>query len=204
MKVQTIVRSAGIGSIGIGLSLFLSACGGSEDATGSESSAPTEEVVEAPQVDPLVPDLSKVVARSVERWEMVTAADWIQAYDFQDPRAKLQQPISAFLSGKEYHEYRNPSEPMIIGNEGDLAYLEMSVLWEPHHPILATVDERPEDLTQELHMVETWRWVDGEWYFVLNERQSDFLEEHPEIRDRKNKTAAASQGPSQGGADEPK
>ena len=67
---------------------------------------------------------------------------------------------------------------------GETAFLELAVLWEPHHPILQTVDERPDDMTQELHMVETWKWFEGEWYFVENERHSDFMKEHPGILEK--------------------
>jgi hypothetical protein len=135
----------------------------------------------AAAVDPSVPDLTQVEARSAARWELVVAQDWIQAYDFIPPQIRAVSSLGQFVSGKEHHEYRNPSRPRLIGSEKDLAYVELSVLWEPHHPILQTVRDKPDDMTEELHMVETWKWQDGQWYFFGNARQNEFLAEHPEI-----------------------
>lgn len=190
-----------IGVLGMGLTLTLSGCSGeasvsstatsstassssNSDPASSETSVVATEVANETVVDKSVPDLTTVLDRCRERWEVVVAADWIQAFDFNDPRAKELEPLGSFLQGKEHHEYRNPSKPNLIGTEGDLAYMELAVLWEPHHPIIQTVSNKPEDMTQELHMVETWRWVDGEWYFVGNERQSDFHKAHPQIKER--------------------
>ncbi|MFT7669993.1 MAG: hypothetical protein ACI8X5_002700 [Planctomycetota bacterium] len=179
-----------IGGLGLGFALLFVLATCSENTLGPEEavvdSAPAEIAVLA-GLESDGPKMETVVSRSESRWDTVTAGDWIQAFEFQDPRAKTIQPIGTYLQGKEHHEYRNPSKPHMIGSEGDLVYLELAVLWEPHHPILGTVSNSPQNLTQELHMVETWRWVDGDWFFVTNERQGEFHEAHPEIR--ANKTA---------------
>lgn len=191
MKLQNIISL-----VGLGLSIAVVGCGsGAAPATktpgGSAASHAVEVVEEAENaVDLSVPNLDTVSQRSIARWESVVAGDWIQAYDFNDPRGKAVESIGNFLQGKEHHEFRNPSEPKLIGSEGDLAYTELAVLWEPHHPIIQTVRDKPEDMTQELHMVETWRWVEGDWYFVMNQRQGEFHEAHPEIREKQKAEAA--------------
>jgi len=164
--------------------LLLAGCGADVAAGGA---APESEGSAATASVPAEPDLSTVTGRSVERWQRVVAADWIQAYDYQHPAIKAQVPIGTFLANKEHHEYRNPSKPRLIGSEGEEAYLELSVLWEPHHPILQTVNDRPDDMTEELHMVETWAWNEGEWYFVTNARAGEFHAKHPDLKGSKTK-----------------
>jgi hypothetical protein len=156
--------------------LVLTGC--EEDVAASENAAAPATTEAAPDAEP---DLSRVTARSAERWQRVVAADWIQAYDYQHPALKKQVPIGSFLANKEHHEYRNPSKPRLIGSEGNQAFVELSVLWEPHHPILQTVENRPDDMTEELPMVETWAWTDGEWYFIQNERANEFHAKHPDL-----------------------
>ncbi len=166
-------------ALSIAMTLTLLGCtGGSAETT----SAAVQASGEATEADSRAPDLDTVAERSTEYWKSIVAADWIQAYDFTDPATREIVGLGQFLQQKEHHEYRNPSQPKLIGSEGDLAYLELAVLWEPHHPILSTVRDKPADMTQELHMVETWRWVDGDWFFVGNDRQEDFHAEHPGLR----------------------
>ena len=132
-------------ALATGIALALAGCSGSAAPT-SPDEADTNDQGSATNDQGSAeagPDLSTVVGRSVERWQSVVAADWIQAFDFQDPRAKEFQPLGSYLQGKELHEYRNPSQPAMIGTEGDLVYLELAVLWEPHHPILDTIDVKP-------------------------------------------------------------
>jgi hypothetical protein len=159
--------------------LLLTGCG--EGVSASDAGEGASHTTQAREVANLEPDLSLVTSRSAERWQRVVAADWIQAYDYQHPAIKAQVPLGTFLANKEHHEYRNPSRPRLIGSEGGQAFVELSVLWEPHHPILQTIKDRPDDMTEELHMVETWAWHEGSWYFVKNERSSEFHEAHKDL-----------------------
>jgi hypothetical protein len=38
------------------------------------------------------------------------------------------------------------------------------------------------DLTQELTMLETWRWCGDDWYFVQADRPEEFEEHHSELQ----------------------
>jgi hypothetical protein len=166
-----------IGGLGLAL-LFVFGIGcGSENVDGPTTTEQAPVVAAAP-------DLSVVVSRSQARWELVVAGDWLQSYDFMPPSVRKNVKLGMYLSGKEHHEYTNPSVPKLIGSEGNVAYLELSVLWEPHHPILDTVKDRPDDMTEELTMIETWEWFEGEWYLRGSQRPKEFLEEHPDVRNK--------------------
>ncbi|MFT7484302.1 MAG: ABC-type glycerol-3-phosphate transport system substrate-binding protein [Candidatus Paceibacteria bacterium] len=170
--------------LGFAAATLLAACGAGVSATAPATgkTAATSAGTKPAAVLAVEPTLDTLPARSVARWETVVAVDWIQAYEFLDPTIRQLQPLGQYMAGKENHEYRNPSAPLVIGSDGELGYVELSVLWEPHHPILQTVANAPDDMTDELHMVETWRWDAGEWYFVKNERAPDFHKEHPGLK----------------------
>lgn len=163
------------------LALPLTGCNGSDaDPDEVHVAGKTEPPVEAPA--PKVRDAKVALARAAKRWEMIAAEDWIQAYDFMAPTRRKQEKISQYLSNKEDHEYRNPSKPHLIGTDGDFAYIEFSVVWTPHHAILNMVDIGPENYTQTLDMIETWQWVEGEWYWIRVDRQNEFLAAHPQFK----------------------
>ncbi len=149
-------------------------------ANPTEPAAPETPVAEAPA--PKAPDVKDALARAEKRWEMIQAEDWIQAYDFLAPARRRQEKLGGYLAGKSDHEYRNPSKPHLLGMEGEQAFLEVSVLWTPHHDILKTADNAPEDFTEQLEMIETWQWIDQEWYWVAVTRQNEFLDEHPQFK----------------------
>ena len=187
MRLQHLFAALGTGAL-----IALAGCSdGVDAAASSETSTEAPEVEVAQPVANLAPDLSLVEARSVERWKLVVGADWIQVYDFLDPTMKREVSIGNFLSNKEHHEYRNPSEPRLIGSRANLAFLECSVLWTPHHPLLQTAKNKPDDLTDELHMVETWVWKEGTWYFAKNERVREFFEANPDIAKKGKKAEGA-------------
>ena len=162
----------------LGLAACSAGSGENEVKAGSPSSesAPVLEAGATPVLDTLV-------GRASDRWDAIVSQEWIQAYDYLPASLKKQLSISEFLSGKEYHEYRNPTQPYLLGTEGDQAFLEVSVLWEPHHPEVRIAANNPGDLTQEMHVIETWVWEDGEWYWIATERQREFLAAHPAMID---------------------
>jgi len=168
------------------LAFPLIGCSGSDvDPAEVHAAEKAEPVTKAPAVEapaPQVGDTKSALARSAKRWEMIAAEDWIQAYDYLAPARRKQETLAQYLSNKEDHEYRNPSKPHLIGTDGDFAYIEFSVVWTPHHPILNTVDIGPESYTQTLNMIESWQWVDGEWYWIHVARQNEFLAAHPQFK----------------------
>ena len=91
----------------------------------SSPAVPTDTAVVEEPAAPAEPVAADAEARSNERWELIVAGDWIQAYDFGLPQIRAAQPLGNFLTGKENHEYRNPSKAKVIGGEDDVAYLEL-------------------------------------------------------------------------------
>lgn len=172
------IKSFAASTLILSLALPLVGCGpeieASPESQRTDAAPVLEEVSQAPDIDKLSP-------RAAARWDTFVAQDWIQAYDFAAPQVKEIQSLARFITGKDNHEYRNPSKPYLVGSEGNEAYLEFSVLWEPHHPEIQVAKNNPGDLTQELHLIETWTWVDGDWYWIQTERSKEFLAAHPNI-----------------------
>jgi hypothetical protein len=169
----------------LAISLFVAAFGlaacsaGSGDTEVHASSSAAEDTSSSTEL--VTPVLDTLETRAIDRWDAIVAQEWIQAYDYLPDSLKKQLSLSEFLSGKEYHEYRNPTRPYLLGTEGDKAYLEVSVLWQPHHPEVLVAANNPGDLTQEMHVIETWVWEDGEWCWITTERQREFLAAHPQL-----------------------
>jgi hypothetical protein len=138
----------------------------------------TASVTEAPAPDP-----SGLTERAAERWGMIAAGDWIQVYEFNNPAYRATQGLYEFLDGKHYHHYRDPSQPELIALEGDQAYLRTGAYWKPSHPMVIQA-RGGEDIEDFLEMVETWEWAEGAWYFLKNDRRSDFYGEHPDLLKR--------------------
>ncbi len=196
MRLQHLFAALGTGAL-----FALAGCSDEVGAAANPGTSTETPVVETAQpVANLAPDLSLVEARSVERWKLVVGADWIQVYDFLVPAMKAEMSIGTFLSNKEHHEYRNPSEPRLIGSRDNLAFLECSALWTPHHPVLQTAKNAPDDMTDELHMVETWVWQGGTWYFAKNERVRDFFDANPDIAKKGKKGKKGEPAPEQADA----
>jgi hypothetical protein len=56
------------------------------------------------------------------------------------------------------------------------------VLWTPQHAQLKTLKLEPgQSLTEEVPIVETWKWLQNNWYFVEQEGADKFFEAHPEL-----------------------
>ena len=180
MKLHHTIAGLGLSALMLFAGCSDGAVSGAANGTQGADAAVNEDAGAADAAADLsTPNTDTLVARSVAHWELVVAADWIQAYDFLDPAFKAAQSLGQYISGKEMHEYRNPSTPQLIGTDGDKAFLELSVLWEPHHPQIQNASNAPEDMTEELHMVEIWRWVKGDWYFTESVRANEFHQAHP-------------------------
>lgn len=169
-------------SLLLALALPLSACGPNVGAQDAPAEGGSEATVEesAPEA-PSTPDPSTVLARAAARWDAVVAGEWIQAYDYLPPEVRKVETLPRYLANKEHHEYRNPSKPFLLLQEDDKAYVEVNVVWETHHPQVVIAQNNPGDLAQTLHMIETWQWVDGDWYWSAVDRQKDFFKNNPEL-----------------------
>ena len=142
------------------------------------------------------PTEARLIERSTLRWASVSKGDWIAAYDFVTPEQKQQVPLAQFLPGKDLHEYANPQVKKVLRIEGERGYVEASAVWTPHHPQLQQVKLEPgQTLTQELKMIETWVWVDGDWMYFSAEGDTEFLEKHPQFLKPPTDAAPAANSP---------
>jgi hypothetical protein len=128
--------------------------------------------------------LERLMKRSTERAETMCAGEWIEVYDFVHPEMKEWMTIYQFLEGKDNHSYAEPTEPQLVAREGDMAYLSMTALWTPHHPMIKQVDNVPEgwDPTERIEWIESWEFIDGDWHMQWPQQYpGDFFEEHAEL-----------------------
>ncbi|MBK7876418.1 MAG: hypothetical protein IPJ77_11795 [Planctomycetes bacterium] len=94
-------------------------------------------------------------------------------------------PLAQFLQGKQHHVYANPAIEKVLHVGRTDGFLQVRVVWTPTHPDLQRVQLQPgETLTEELRMVESWRFDGEDWCYVRAQRPEEFLEEHPELAPR--------------------
>lgn len=131
------------------------------------------------------PTPERLRARSVARWTVIARGDWIDAYTYLTPEQQRGVTIAQFLSGKNFHTYANPSVDRVVAVEETRGYLAVRALWTPQHPDLQRVKLEPgQSLTEELRMIETWRWSGDDWYFVDAAREGEFFAAHPALAGR--------------------
>ena len=173
------------------------ACNPSSNTATPTSASPAAAVAKAvPQ-----PTHERLLERSAQRWKHICAKEWVEAYDFLTPEQKRILSVAQFLQGKDSHNYANARPLEVLSQVDDMAYVRSFAIWTPSHPSLAKVKLEPgQTLTQELEMMETWRWVDGDWGFVKAERPSDFYSEHPDLLKKTDGSdaAAAEKTPTKG------
>ena len=142
---------------------------------------------------PVAPTAERVVQRSTERWSKITKDDLIAAYDYYVPEAKREQSVANFLTRMQVHKYEDARVLEVVGLKDDLAYLRVSTLWTPIIDAAKHVKLEPgESLTQRISMIETWRFVGGDWYFLRPEDESDFFQAHPDLLKKKDAASADS------------
>jgi len=158
------------------LPLALAACAPS----GNESKAAPV----APVAAPKTPTDEGLLARARARWGLIDTEDWIGAYNFITPEVRKANPIGKYLQGKENHRYDNPVVESILSKDESKgqAYVRSRVVWTPQHPQIKTLKLEPgQSLTEEVPIVETWKWHKDDWYFVEQEGADKFFEEHPQL-----------------------
>lgn len=148
-----------------------------------EAKNPTTPVAPAAPVAPVIqPTAERALQRSQERWAFGMKKEWVQAYDFSAPEVKRDMPLERYLGGMRVHQYENMRATDVLAIQGDKAFVRVSGLWTPKDPKISRVKLEPgQTLTQEITMIETWRFVDGDWCYVSPERDSDFFEKHPDL-----------------------
>lgn len=146
----------------------------------SSSSAPN---VSAPA--PRAPNAVRLKERSLDRWNAIQRSDWISAYDFLTGEQKRAVTLAQFLVGKQNHTYANSAVEKVIASTAHDGYLVVRTVWTPIHPELKKVKLEPgQSLTEEIHMVEAWRWEVDDWYYVRAEREDEFYQAHPDLAGR--------------------
>ena len=167
----------------LGTFFVSTACsGGSDVQAGGPETAENDPAAE-PAVEVQDTD-ERLIERSKTRLDVMCSGDWIEVYDFIHPQTKEWMSIYQFLEGKDNHEYAEPTKPQIVAREGDTAYLSVTALWTPKHPMLANVDNVPVDWdpTERIEWIETWQFAGGDWHMQWPQQYpGDFFEEHPEL-----------------------
>lgn len=127
------------------------------------------------------PTAANLEERSRARWAAVCRGDWIAAYEFQTSEQKL-VPLANYLQGKGHHVYANPAVERVIEVGKSEGYVLVRVVWTPTHPELQRVKLEPgQTLTEELRMIETWRWEGQDWGYVRAQRPDEFEHDHPKL-----------------------
>jgi hypothetical protein len=135
-----------------------------------------------PAAPVIQPTVERALSRSQERWNHGVKNEWVAAYDYFAPEAKKEVPLANYLSGMQVHRYENMRSTDVLAIQGDKAYVRVTGLWTAVGPQVQRVKLEPgQTLTQEIVMIETWRFVDGDWCFVRPERDTDFFEKHPDL-----------------------
>ena len=162
--------------------LALSGC----DRSAADAVVPTPSVA-TPPTAPVAPKAEPTEARLSERvadmWKKKARKEWVETYDFLAPEMRKALPIGMYLQNKESHEYTNPVVHEVMRIDDKIGYVRLSVTWTPHHPQLSKVKLEPgQTLTQDLEIIETWMWVDGDWYQArVPQSPEEFFEEHPDF-----------------------
>jgi hypothetical protein len=159
-----------------GLLLLVQGC----DAEGGQHAPPAPAVPAAVKHEPTA---QRALQRCTERWAKVCNKDWIGAYEFQSPEFKKQVDLGTYLQGKSTHTYANAKAQEVLKLEPTKAFVRASVIWTPVHP---SIDRLPPEhkaaaINQELTVIETWVWADGDWHYHVANEESKFFEEHPEF-----------------------
>ena len=164
---------------------FTAACSSETEAAPPNSADASSQGAQASDEDVAVatdPVPSALVGRSAARLELIEKEDWIQSYDFLSENVQEYQPMGDYLKGTQDNHYVNKAEPTLLATDGELGYVQVVVDWTPTHAEIQQANNlQGQDLTQELHLVETWRWEQGDWRFLRWQRGSDFRNENPKL-----------------------
>lgn len=145
------------------------------------NAAPAANVSAAAPAKP-EPTEARVRERSLARWDLVCRGEWIDAYELLTFEQRRAVTLAQYLGQTEHHHYANPSIERVLAVGPTDAYLVARVVWTPSHPQLLKAElPAGKSHTEELTMVESWRWDGDDWYYVRAQREDEFQKDHPEI-----------------------
>jgi hypothetical protein len=138
-----------------------------------------------PAAPAIAPTAERAVQRSQERWAKMTSGDvngLIAAYDFNVPERKRDEPLANFLGRMQMHRYEDAKVDEVVALKDDVAYLRVSTLWTPVIERTKNLKLEPgQSLTERISMIETWRFVGGDWCYLRPENEKDFFSAHPDL-----------------------
>jgi len=162
-----------IGLLCLGGALAFSGCSQADGGASGEAAA---------QVAPAASkeaSAERLLERCAERWGHVSQGNWIEAYEFFAPAERKTSSLQQFLKGKDHHRYEKPEQPQLLKLNGDTGKVLVASMWTPTHPALHKVDLGQDSMTQRLEVVETWRWMEGDWYYLSAESAQEFFLANP-------------------------
>lgn len=140
---------------------------------------PVVEPALAPPVASVEPTEERLLQRANERWARIAVKDWVAAYEYLTSEQRATLPLDTFLKGKQYLEYSRPRVAGTVWIDGERAFLRVLVDWMPPRGCTLGVRIEPKPRSSlEVEIIETWRWNDGEWFFVRAQHPDEFLAEH--------------------------
>jgi len=129
------------------------------------------------------PTDAAVLERSRRFWANAEKGDWIANYDMLCAEIQREQAPTLYLQGKSFHIYEKMRVMEVVARKDDLIFVRVGGLWTPNHPRAKEVELEPgQTLTQDVELIEMWRWEGSEWKYVRPLRSEDFLEQFPELQ----------------------
>lgn len=124
----------------------------------------------------------ELLLRVRQRLEAVEGRDLVAAHSYCTPTVRREQPLGQYLQRMELHRYERCALVEVVAVEGEQAYVRTAALWTPTHPKVREVKLEPgQTLSQEIEILETWRYEEGEWGFVKQERVDEFFAARPDL-----------------------
>ena len=152
-------------------------------SSGCDPKEAPKPVVHVPPA--IQPTAERVLLRAQERWNLGMKEDWVAAYEFAAPEFRNATPLSRYLSGMEIYKYENMRVLEVVSVQGDKAYVRTSGIWTPVRSKIPQMQhlklEPGQTLTQQAMMIESWRFVDGDWHQMRQDHERDFFDAHPEL-----------------------
>lgn len=136
----------------------------------------------APALVEQKPTRERLQLRVRQRLEAVEGRDLVAAHSYCTPSVRRDQPLGQYLQRMELHRYERCALVEVVAVEGQEAFVRTAALWTPNHPKVREVKLEPgQTLSQEIEILETWRFEEGDWGFVKQERAEEFFAARPDL-----------------------